>query len=266
MNYRKNEADAANRKVIARQIWNALPVHERSVRSAEAKAAELGYEISKSNFGRWSKEWDRPAPDAPPKPPNPALALQTPARAEVEVLGKAMVIPESGLSDDVDLGDIPSSLLDALDPRLTPLVQTARLDKVEQALTDFAVAVALKSDEIVECLLDPESETENTTAADGAATTRTIRKGQIPTAAAAILGRIAEAMKTIMAARTMASIAHRNYAEGDMLMGQGRKADAKARVIFDEGRADRAREIGGEVVDADDAQDALDALRSKAKK
>jgi hypothetical protein len=248
--------ERAQDKIIARQVWYAAPKSERTIRSVAAKCKLVGHDIAVSNIARWSRDW-RVNQEPPPEPPKPS---------DMQVMQDTLLPPRE--PGQLDMSDIPASLRDALDPRLVPMFRSEKLDEVQGALVKIAVAIGNRAEDIADALLDPESDIETVATDDGQSTTKTTKKGQIPAAAAGVLSGIAEAMKTIMAAKAIVSMADRNYAEGAMLRGAGQKHLAEARAIFEDGRAGRAKQIDGSLPapDADAESDARDALRGMAKK
>lgn len=209
-------------KDLAKAAWIALRPRERSANGIIAALKHQGVSPlpSKGSVNRWKKEWESSVKDT----------------AEVLLPSLKTV----GDPPPKALADIPQALQDALSPRLLYVAQGEGLEKVENAVVKLADAIASKAPEIAEMLLDTETETETvTTGGDaGGETTKTVEKAKVARSAVTALTQLAAAMQTITAARSMVSLAHRNYSEGDLF-------GAQAQAVLESGRAERAKEING---------------------
>lgn len=202
---------------LARLAWANLPADQRSAENVRAALAKHGVEKppSKGSINRWVKEWS-------------AAVGQT---AEI-------LLPQTQMAAPADVSDVPKALLDVLTPRLLYIAQGKGLERVENAVTMMADAIAAKAPQLAEMLLDTETELETVSKEDGTETNKRVEKAKVARSAVTALTQLAGAMQTITAARTMVSLAHRNYGEGDQLMAQ-------AHAILESGRAERAKQING---------------------
>lgn len=214
---------------LAKQVWDGLPPKQRSVRRIVEELAKVNVHVGKSTISRWAGTWSRTAEATKP----------------IEITAKAMLPAQpQGPVNPALLEGVPQALQDALGLRALHTIGGAGLDRVENCVIMLVNAIAAQADNIAKQILEPEAETETTTGMEGGGTsTKKIEKAKAARAAIAAVSQLAGAMQTVTASRVLASVSHRNFAEGDMLMAQGRKADAEAQSTFDEGRAGRAKEI-----------------------
>lgn len=213
-------------KELARQAWVKLPPDKRSAEDVRAAMKKAGVEKvpSKGSINRWVPEWE-------------ASAKNT-----AEVLLPAT--PEQIMAaNEQDFSDIPEHLRDVLSPRLLFVAKGQGLDKVEDAIGALAQAIASKAPEIAQMLCDTETETEVVSKDDDGETKKTVEKAKVARSAVTALQQLAQAMQTIKTARTMVSLAHRNYGEGDRFV-------AEAHAIHESGRVDRAKIINGKPASA----------------
>lgn len=200
---------------IARQAWFALPIQERSAEAVRKKLKGVLEPVpAKGSINRWAAEW----------------------RKVVEKTADVLLPPPNGVVVQ-DLSSIPQALQEVLSPRLLHIGRGEGLDKVEDAIIKLADAIASKAPEIAQMLLDTESETEEVSKGDdGELTRKRVEKGKVARAAVSALGQLASAMQTVTASKTMLSLAHKNFGEGDYAMAQ-------AQATLETGRAERARDI-----------------------
>lgn len=237
---------------IGRAIWTRLPKKERTARKMVKKFAEVGVQISKSTTAKWMAEWQKEAPVRVT-----AQVLLT-APVETEPSAESVVVSET-------IDNLPQALRDALDPRVSLINRVAGLDAVEAATVKVAEAIGSKAPQLAELLLDSENETVDvTTAEGGVVSTRRVQKAQVAKSAVQALSVLATTLRDLAQARAVISQAHKTFSEGDMLGALSRKQDAKARAIFDEGRADRATEITPIHTTPEDEADALASLQAQA--
>jgi hypothetical protein len=222
-------------KELARQAWYGLPLAKRSIRAVH-KAVPLA---SLSSIQRWAKDW-RENPDAEILPPEPAPVPPKPPRPDLDIGMQAMPQPEP--EDEADLSSLPMAMQEALDPRLRPIARLENIEQGEGALCKMLLAFAKRADEIVTKAMESED----------------------PNAPSNAVHRLTVAMQIMIASKVQVSVAHRNFSEGDMLGGTANKFNAEARRLYEDGRANRAKEIDGQDVSGEDSSFALAALRGRA--
>jgi hypothetical protein len=194
---------------------------------------------------RWLKE-------KPVKSPNAKSGLPSSIVSETV---KNVPVPNG----PVNLDGIPVELVQAMGVRVLAIAKGEGLDKVEDAIVLVAGAIAGRAEDIAKGLLEPQTETETSEEK-----TRTDQSTAAMNAVNA-LGKLTDCLNRINASRVLWSMAHRNFAEGDLLSGQGRKYDAEAATILQEARANGARDITptapGDFDDAEAEDEAMAALR-----
>lgn len=235
---------------FAVETWLSLPEDSRNIATLNRALADLHYTtVTKASFYRWLKQ--------PPKAPKQVGKVAQEIVQRVAVQKSAVESAEAG---HLDLKGIPTELVDALGVRVLLVAKGQGFDKVEDAIVKVATAIADEAATIAKNLLAPQTETVTE---EGKSTSSTADSAKNAVGALAVL---ADAMHRITAARTLPSIAHRNYAEGDRLMGEGDKYRAEAETTRQAARADNAKVInpsGGPAGfdDVEQEDEALAALR-----
>ena len=236
-------------KQFAYQVWVSMRPEDRSIRKVEAECLRLGRKVSRSNIQRWSVEWDKAVP---------RIQLLT------EVIEPTFEMPAlaNGRTPGQDLAD---AVRDVIDPRLNPLIELEDINSMLSDVRKASNSLVAQFDAIVEEMVHGEAETETITRENGVETTKRVKK-QPPRDAIAAIAQLAGAANVLMTAKATYTNGHARLGQGDMMAGQGRKANAKANVITNDGRADAAKVIDGtsETID-DDGKRALEALRGRAK-
>lgn len=236
----------------AKSLYFSLPERDRSARGITKTLNERGIAVSKTSIGRWIKGWK--GESAP----------------VTETAQRLLPAPAGEDAVDAEAEGIPRELRNALSPRLLALASGKGLDRVENAAIVLSNAIAGRSHEIAAMLLESETETESVEAAEGGGktTTRT-EKANVARSAVTAVATLASAMEALARARSLSSMQHRNFAEGDMLLAEAERKRAEARLFDADAQAklgqtggDNARVVDGEFteISADERRDALEAL------
>lgn len=246
----------ANRDLViaqARAIWFDWKdaKRRRSYQAVADKLFELhGHRVQKSTIERWAKD-----------------------KRWIDGTSAQVLVPQATAAEKALFDNLPEELRKALDPRLGILARTKGLDAIEDMIVKFTEALGDKAAEVAGLVLDPEGEKSETTKSETAETTTRTQKAKAAMMVGTLTTQFASAMQMVQAARSMPSLAHRNFAEGDMLAGQGDKArgegklaEAEAHNIIEGGRPNRAKDVGGEIIDQGaDETGALEALTAQAR-
>lgn len=219
---------------LARQAWYGLPPQKRTAENVRKVLRRGGIENppSKGSINRWAIGWKKAV--------ERTVEVLLPAQPQRQPQAMPMARPAPEPIDTLD--DVPDVLQDILSPRLLHMAKGQGLDRVEHAVMLLSDAIASKAPQIAEMLLETETETESTVKGeDGAETTKRTEKAKVARSAVTALTQLAQAMHTVASARSMVSVAHANFSQGDLY-------GAQARVMLDTGRADRAKDITGKVV------------------
>lgn len=243
---------------VARQAWDSLPPKDRSIRKVSAECARLGCPVSRSNIQRWARVWKEGGDLPRPKPP-------VPVQHSVEIIDYGEPIMAERTSDGQKVADIPQVIMDAIDPRVSPLLDLTKLQRAEDSLLAVMEEIARRKELLVDNLQDPEAETETIERTEGKETIKKVRKGQRSREAFDMLVQGMGAVALSHRTKANYTTGYRDLSQGDMLRGAGRKSEAKAQAIFDDGRPNRAKEIDGKTIDNDDGDEAMQALRDQAK-
>lgn len=218
---------------FAVETWNALSKKRRSLAALNKALAQLGRApVAKSNLWRWL---------------NPPTAVKEIGK---QIAGKPIARPTPAETAEM-LKGIPSDLIDVFGVRVLLVAKGQGLDRLEDAIVKVASAIAGKSEEIANAILKPGDESLGAKNAVSA------------------LSILAESMHRVVAARTLPSMAHRNYGEGDRFAGEGEKFKAEAENTRAAGRVDAARTINnddpfhGRFDNQEEEDDTFRALRER---
>lgn len=239
----------------AKAVWFETAPKKRTAANLKVFLMARGIDLSKSTLDRWTKDWRKaPAGESAPVPR----------------IVKALGIVEKPKKPEppADMAEIPQVLQDVLSPRLLELSDKKGLDRVVDVVRKVSDAIGDKAKEIVEAMLDTESETETVTGADGQEKTRkVIQKGQVARTAVAAIRELAGAMHTVASSRALQAAAHRDFGQGDLALAMAEKARAEAAEIEQRNRGAGARTINAEpdAPGQDDEAAALEAIRAEAK-
>lgn len=228
------------------EVWNAIPEAYRTYDEVKTRLGRLGFKCFKATFYRWRRAGFNAT--MPPLDPGKTVTLNREA-----------------------LTGIPPELVDALGLRMLIIAKGEGLDRVEDAIVKVATAIAQKAEQIATQLLEPRGDSETVTKGlDGEMIESKAVSAAADAAQRAVtsLATLTDAMHRIVASRVMFSLAHRNYAEGDRLSGEGKKYQAEAATISNAARADSAKTVEGEyqTVDAEYEDDAVTAMRDLEKR
>lgn len=211
---------------LALDTWAGLPRKQRNFARLNSTLAELGYEaVNKSTFYRWLKV-----------PPEKRAAQ----RAAQKAIARAAVVPVPiEPQEAVDLNGVPEELIEAFGLRVLLVAKGSKAhDLAEAAIVSMIEAIAAKADDIAEQLLMPETEVVDDNGSKTITRSAGAAKGAVET-----MAQLVDALHRVTASRTLPSLAHRNFSEGDRLIGEAKKFLAEADTIANAGRSDNAKTI-----------------------